>query len=145
MRTSPSLSAARRNAAGMMRGVVCATRPGQDSVISGLAGGAAPCAAARRGARPQAIKRQIRSGTGRAIWVSAISRPPCIAQMDAMSEPPGGTAHGIVSAQTKTLSEFGGEGFGRLGSRKVSVAQAGHAQWRALLADRLNVEQMAPL
>src|SRR2546421_8234958 len=39
MRTSPSFSEARRNGARS-----CATSPGQDSFISGLACGAAPCA-----------------------------------------------------------------------------------------------------
>src|SRR3954447_20936867 len=145
MRTSPSLSAARRNTAGMMRGALRATRPGQDSVISGLAGGAAPCAAARRGTRPEVINRQIRSETGRAIWVSAISRPSCIAQMDARANPRRGNGAWHRERANENPLRTWRRGFWRIGGRKVSVPQARHSQRRALLADRLDVEQMAAL
>src|ERR1700722_11838785 len=48
MRTWSGLSAASRKAAGMTRGTSDATRPGQFSVISGLAGAAGVCAGAER-------------------------------------------------------------------------------------------------
>src|SRR2546423_14324549 len=54
MRTSPSLSAAKRNGARC-----CATSPGQDSFISGFACGAAPCAKSACGA---SVRNEISSG-----------------------------------------------------------------------------------
>src|SRR5438876_5868306 len=75
MRTSPSFSEARRNGARF-----CATRPGQDSFISGFACGAAPCAKA---ACAPSARNEISSG-------KRIDRLPAIGVMHSKNPLPTG-------------------------------------------------------
>src|SRR4051812_29384817 len=115
MRTSPSCSAARRSAAGTNGGRCCATSPGQDSFISGF--------------------------TGAAPWANAVSGKIETNAISGMRIGP--FEPGAPSIARKPSP--GGRGFVRPDDRGGSVAQPGEAQWRGLLAHRLDVEDVAGL